>query len=277
MCEETFTPDWLALREPVDHRSRAADLVIPLAEWWESRSSRRVLDLGSGTGSNLRYLAPRLPGEQAWTLVDRDAALLKQATHTIVGVCGIAAGGNGAECVVGELDREGLELVLGADLVTASALLDLVTHEWLEQLVAACLAAGSGALLSLTWDGTMRWDDPDPHDALVAEAVRSHQLQDKGMGSALGPAGGPTAEHAFRTAGYDTRLRPSPWRLGAADTSLARALIDGWEAAASEQRPDDAALIQSWADRRRATTALTPGLDVGHVDLLALPRGLDSP
>jgi len=275
--EETFAPDWLALREPVDHRSRAADLVVPLAEWWESRPSRRVLDLGSGTGSNLRYLAPRLPGEQAWTLVDRDAALLERATHTVVAVRGVAGGDGGAECVVGELDREGLELVLGADLVTASALLDLVTHEWLERLVAACRAARSGALLALTWDGTMTWDDPDPDDALVAEAVRSHQLRDKGMGPALGPAGGPAAERAFRSAGYDTLLRPSPWRLGAADTSLARALIDGWGAAASEQRPDDAALIQSWADRRTATTTLTPGLDVGHVDLLALPLGLDSP
>mgnify|MGYP004266202281 CR=1 FL=1 len=96
----------------------------------------------------------------------------------------------------GELDREGLALVPGADLVTASALLDLVTHEWLERLVAACRAGGSGALLALTWDGTMTWDDPDPDDALVAEAVRSHQLRDKGMGPALGPAAGPAAERA---------------------------------------------------------------------------------
>jgi SAM-dependent methyltransferase len=271
--EETFAQDWLALREPVDHRSRAADLVVPLAEWWESHLSRRVLDLGSGTGSNLRHLAPRLPGEQVWTLVDRDAALLERATHTDVAVRGVG----GVECVVGELDREGLGLVPGADLVTASALLDLVTHEWLERLVAACQAAGSAALLALTWDGTMTWDDPDPDDALVAEAVRSHQLRDKGMGPALGPAAGPAAERAFRAAGYDTRLRPSPWRLGADDASLARALIDGWVAAASKQRPDDAPLIQNWAGRRRATTASTPGLEVGHVDLLALPRGPDTP
>ena len=84
MGEETFTPNWLALREPVDDRSRAADLMAPLAEWWGGRSSRRVLDLGSGTGSNLRYLAPRLPGEQEWTLVDRDAALLDRARGAAV-------------------------------------------------------------------------------------------------------------------------------------------------------------------------------------------------
>ena len=267
MREETFTPDWLALREPVDHRSRAADLVAPLAEWWGPRPSHRVLDLGSGTGSNLRYLAPRLPGKQAWTLVDKDAALLDRATGAAVAVPGVAR----VERVLGELDREGLGLVPGADLVTASALLDLVTHEWLERIVATCRAAGNAALLTLTWDGTMTWDDPDPDDALVAEAVRSHQLRDKGMGPALGAAAAPAAERTFHVAGYDTWLRPSPWHLGASDASLARALIDGWGAAASEQRPEDAPLIRGWAERRRATVAPGFGLVVGHVDLLALP------
>ena len=273
MSEETFTADWLALREPVDHRSRAADLVAPLAEWWGSRPGQRVLDLGGGTGSNLRYLAPRLPREQRWTLVDTDATLLERATGAAVAVPGVAR----VERVTGDLDREGLELVPTADLVTASSLLDLVTHEWLERLVTTCRAAGNAALLTLTWDGAMTWDDTDPDDALVAEAVRSHQRRDKGMGPALGPAAGPAAERAFRAAGYHTRLRPSPWRLGANDASLARALIDGWGAAASEERPEDAPLIRGWAERRRATAALRFGLEVGHVDLLALPPRAAAP
>jgi SAM-dependent methyltransferase len=79
VSDETFTSDWLALREPVDHRSRDADLVASLAKWWRSFPSYRVLDLGSGTGSNLRYLAPRLGEQQEWTLVDRDGALLDRA------------------------------------------------------------------------------------------------------------------------------------------------------------------------------------------------------
>ena len=267
MSEETFTPDWLALREPMDHRSRAADLVTPLADWLESRPSRRVLDLGSGTGSNLRYLAPRLPGEQQWTLVDRDAALLGRATGAAVAVPEVAR----VTQVQGELDPRGLALVPGADLVTASALLDLVTQEWLERLVAACRAAGSAVLLSLTWDGSMTWHDPDPDDALVAEAVRNHQLRDKGMGPALGPAAGAVAERAFRSAGYDTRLRPSPWSLSVDDASLAQALVDGWAAAATEERPAESRLIQDWAERRRATIATQFKLEVGHVDLMALP------
>jgi SAM-dependent methyltransferase len=232
-----------------------------------------VLDLGSGTGSNLRYLAPLLPGEQEWTLLDRDSHLLDRATGVAVAVAGVAR----VERVTGELDREGLELVLGADLVTASALLDLVTHEWLERLAATCWTAGNGVLLALTWDGTITWSAADPDDALVAEAVRDHQLRDKRMGPALGPAAGSAAERAFRAAGYDTRRCASPWRLGPDDASLARVLIDGWEGAAAEQRPADASLIRDWADRRRATLDSHFGLEVGHVDLLALPPGPGAP
>jgi len=267
VSEETFTPDWLALREPMDHRSRSADLVTPLADWLESRPSRRVLDLGSGTGSNLRYLAPRLPGEQQWTLVDRNAALLGRATGAAVAVPEVAR----VTKVSGELDPRGLALVAGADLVTASALIDLVTQEWLERLVAACRTAGNAVLLSLTWDGSMTWHDPDPDDALVAEAVRNHQLRDKGMGPALGPAAGAMAERVFRSAGYDTQLRPSPWSLSVDDASLARALVDGWAATATEERPAESRLIQDWAERRRATIATQFELQVGHVDLMALP------
>ncbi|MGD8498218.1 MAG: class I SAM-dependent methyltransferase, partial [Chromatiales bacterium] len=57
-----FSPDWLALREPLDARARSAALVDRLRAQ-APRGPRRILDLGSGTGSNLRYLAPRLGGE----------------------------------------------------------------------------------------------------------------------------------------------------------------------------------------------------------------------
>ncbi len=134
MGEETSTLDWLALREPVDHRSRAADLVAPLAEWWGSRPVQRVLDLGSGTGSNLRYLAPRLAGEQEWTLVDRDAALLDQATGAAVAVAGVAR----VKCVPGELGAPELDT-----LYHSASLFVLATHyEGYGMVLAEALARG---------------------------------------------------------------------------------------------------------------------------------------
>ena len=276
----TFDPAWLALREPVDHRSRADAALSLLGRAWRDGGWTRIVDLGSGTGSNVRYLAPRLPGIRSWTLVDHDAGLLARAT---------APDGAEAVRVAGDLATAGLDAIgaSNADLVTASALLDLVSKDWLGALVAACRESRRAVLFALSYDGGIQWhpaeDDPRPaddsDDALVRRSVNAHQRRDKGLGPALGPMAGLTAETIFRAAGYRAWLLPSPWRLGPGDAALARALVAGWEAAAVEQLrealpPDSADVdrVRSWAQRRRATIETGRfGLTVGHLDLLALP------
>ena len=261
---ETFEASWLALREPVDQRSRAESLIPALVDWWRSHDGTRILDLGSGTGSNLRYLAPRLGGAQEWTLVDHDAGLLA--------VVELPDPAPTVETVQGDLDGAGLAEVAHADLVTASALLDLVSETWLDRLVTACSSAGAAALFALTYDGLIEWADPDPDDPLVRDAVNAHQLRDKGSGPALGPAAAARAREAFEAAGYRTWLVPSPWRLGPDDARLAEELVMGWMEAASEQAPPEAKRIVAWARRRReALSRPDLALEVGHLDLLALP------
>ena len=271
---ESFDADWLALREPIDHRSRAAAAMPLLEATWRARGWSRVLDLGSGTGSNLRYLAPRLPGGQCWTLVDRDRALLDRVTvpdepHEVVRT-------------VGDLADTGLALVreTGAQLVTCSALLDLVSESWLTALVTACREASCGAHFAMTYDGSIQWlvartgtdHDDDPDDTLVRRAVNSHQRRDKGLGVALGPMASLMAETRFREAGYRVWLFPSPWRIGPDDAALAGSLVDGWTVAAGDECPGDVGRLRAWATRRRATVASGAfGLTVGHLDLLALP------
>ena len=271
MARELFDAEWLALREPVDHRSRPKVVLQLLAPAWRTRGWSRVIDLGSGTGSNLRYLAPRLPGPQQWTLFDHDADLLARATPPdsvpelqVATLTGDLAGGGSA--AVG---------ATGAQLVTASALLDLVSREWLASLIDACRAAAAIALFALTHDGIIEWrvdgapDDPD--DGFIRRTVNDHQRRDKGFGRALGPMAGLHAETLFRGAGYRTWLFQSPWRLGPDDATLVRRLIDGWVAAAIEQT-DEPDRVRAWADRRRATVAGGQfTLTVGHADLLALP------
>lgn len=281
-----FEGDWLALREPVDHRSRASELLPPLIRAWRGRGWRRIADLGSGTGSNLRYLAPRLPRPQSWVLVDHDEALLDQVV--------IPPEVDGAERVRGDLAHEGIEALRGVHLVTGAALLDLVSEEWLERVVQVCAAQECGALFTTVYDGTIAWmpesarardsardvgAPPDvgegpADDAWVRSLVNAHQTRDKGLGPALGPHAAQDARARFEAAGYRTWLVPSPWRLDAADETLALALLDGWAAAALEERPSAADRIRRWVERGRAR--LREGravLTVGHLDLLALPGG----
>ena len=265
---ETFSPGWLALRETADHRARAADLLPPLCAAWRAAGWRRVLDLGSGAGSNLRYLAPRLPDGQDWTLLDHDADLLARAAAA-------AEPRQQVTCVRGDLAHEGLAAVADAHLVTCSALLDLVTADWLRRLARACRAASCGVLLALTYDGTMHWEADAVDDELIRRLVNAHQRRKQHPEPALGPDAAPAAEALLAAEGYRTWRSPSPWRLGPADAALARELVAGWERASLEMavEPEEATSVRAWAAHRRRTIAGSRfRLVVGHQDLLALPR-----
>jgi hypothetical protein len=250
------------------------------------------VDLGSGTGSNLRFLAPRLAraaGEAdplPWVLVDHDAALLAEAASLASSSASAVSQASASpdsvrplppvETVVGDLAAEGIEAVAGAQLVTASALLDLVSEAWVERLVEACRTHGAAALFGLSYDGRVTWTPAHPLDAEVRSAVNAHQHQDKGLGGALGPDATEHTARCFREAGFSVRRAASPWVLGPGDAPLIRPLVEGWVAAAVEARPDREAAFRAWG---RDRLALLEGggtftLEVGHEDLLALPPAL---
>src|SRR5436190_19233194 len=161
---------WLALRESADFAARSARLADATAQRLASRDPVRVVDLGTGTGSNLRYLIDRLPPRQEWLLVDRDARLLTElgermrawATPRGYEVCrdgdALIVRREGRECRIETREKDlGVlgddEIVRGRHLVTASALLDLVSEEWLRTLAAHCRAHRCAALFALTYNG----------------------------------------------------------------------------------------------------------------------------
>jgi hypothetical protein len=237
--------EWLALREPADAAARARELVelLPASDRWV------IHDLGSGTGAMGRWLAPQLDGPQHWVLHDRDAELLSLADVPATTV----------ETRRSDVTRLGAGDLAGATLVTASALLDVLTGDELGRLVAACAGAGCPALLTLSVTGRVELAPEDPLDRRVAAAFNAHQRRN----DLLGPDAGAVAAEAFRRSGADVISRPSRWRLGAAHAGLAAAWFTGWVDAACEQDPE----LEVGAYRRRRPAHVT----VGHVDLLALP------
>ncbi|HSG48593.1 MAG TPA: class I SAM-dependent methyltransferase [Longimicrobiales bacterium] len=262
---DLFDAGWLSLREPADHRSRHEPFATRLDEEGRARGWREVVDLGGGTGSNVRWLSPRLSWARQWTVVDHDPALLARVRPPAAGAL---------RTLRGDLSREGLAAAQHAHLVTASALLDLASREWVQALAEVCAAAGCGLLFALSYDGEIRLTgEADPDDGLVTEAVNRHQLGEKGMGTALGPGATAAAVAALTAGGYRCLTAPSPWVLaGAGDAALARALMEGWVEAAEEIHPRASGRLRGWLDRRVAAfRAGALGIRVGHTDLLALP------
>jgi hypothetical protein len=262
---------WLDLREPADAAARARDLVEHVRGHLPATSCVVIHDLASGTGSMGRWLAPLLPGPQRWILHDLDADLLRVAAAELPGPS--AAGAS----VVIETRRSDVTRLLSDDLfdatlITASALLDLLTRDELAGLIDLCAKAGCPVLLSLSVVGRVDLAPADPLDSRVAAAFDAHQRRMTARGRLLGPDAVAAAVEGFRRLGAEVLVRPTPWRLGAAEADLAAEWLTGWIRAACEQSVDLASDIGSYARRRLAEArAGTLVVTVGHADLLVLP------
>jgi hypothetical protein len=261
--------DWLALREHADAAARSAELVEALRDRLPAAGAV-VHDLGCGTGSMARWLAPRLSGPCQWVLHDRDAELLHHAAAYPPGTSPGAA--PGVELRRDDITRLDPQDLAGASLLTASAVLDMFTGAELDRFVAACAGAGCPVLLTLSVVGLVEIDPGDPLDLEVQEAFNDHQRRRLADAPLLGPDAAPAAVDGFRRRGLSVEVRPSPWRLGPDQADLALAWFAGWVGAAREQVPELAGPLEKYTARRRAELASgTATVMVHHVDLLALP------
>ena len=280
-----FSAEWLRLREPADHRARDRSLMQEVARLFENNQAIRIVDLGSGLGSNLRALSPCLGRSQSWRLLDHDATLLTAARAELCAWSGIADQGGDLA-----LERNGCHLTVrteeidlvhhaerivdgGPDLVTAAALFDLVSPAWIDALADLVARRRVPLYAALTYDGLDRGDPSHPLDGIMLKALHAHQHRDKGFGPAAGPDAVHVLKEAFAARGYRVRVAPSPWTLGDADAAMLTMLGEGVASAVTETGLVAAADIESWR-RFHMPDGVWRGVTwtVGHADLLAVPQ-----
>jgi Methyltransferase domain len=262
-----FAAEWLALRERFDLRARSPGVLDAVGNLLGSRASVRIADLACGAGSTVRALHARLPARQHWTLVDDDSRLLAFARHAVPG------GNIELNAVQLDLSRD----LAGAfetprDLITMSALLDLVSDAWLQGLLREVTARAVPVYAALTYDGRTDLSPADPCDAPIITAFNAHQGTDKGFGPALGPAAASAAIAGFESAGYAVVSGTSDWVIGPDDRVMQLELLQGWSSAAREMKMLSDSDIADWLARR--TDLVRDGrssMRVGHLDFLASP------
>ena len=132
----------------------------------------------------------------------------------------------------GDITRLTAADLAGAALVTASALLDMLTARRVERIVAACAGAGCPALLTLSVSAGS--SSPRP----IRSTPRSRGVQRPPAPHRRRPA--PARPGRGRRRGRRVRagtaprraVRPSPWRLGPDQAELVSEWFAGWLAAA---------------------------------------------
>jgi hypothetical protein len=262
-----FAAEWLALREPFDLRARNPHVLDAVCALLGSRPSVRISDFACGAGSTVRALHSRVAARQHWNLIDNDPRLLTIARNAVLG------GSSELDAIQLDLSND-LEAAFNipADLITMSALLDLVSEAWLQELLRNVVARALPVYAALIYDGRIDLSPADPADDAVISAFNAHQGTDKGFGAALGPAAATAAIAGFESSGYKVVSGNSDWVIGTDHRTMQVELFEGWTRAAREMRTLEDAEVAGWLGRR--TKLVSDGLSstrVGHVDLLALP------
>ncbi len=261
-----YSSTWLELREAADAEARAVDLAEHVRRY--TGKPLVIHDLGCGTGSMARWLSPRLPTPQRWMLHDRDPDLLEVAAESLL------SDGVKAETRLGDLTTLTAADLTGASLVTASALLDILTFDEIDGLARAVTTAGCPALLTLTVIGRVDLTPWEPMDNVLCDGFNDHL--GGGARRPLGSRAADAAAEAFRRHGATVLVRETPWRLGADHSELIAEWLRGFVPAAAAQLPDTGAdldpVIDAYLDRRLAQAAAGElRVTVEHLDLLAVP------
>lgn len=263
-------PDWLAARVAADGAARAATVstLLPelsryLIEAAGPGGTVQIIDLGAGTGANQRWLAPRLPIQQRWLHLDHNPVIsrsLPLAAETEIVDESVEA--------LGELltrssgDRQ---------LVSCSALLDVLTTEQIQAVCRAVIVNRVPAFFSLTVTGGLRLSPADAHDQLLLAAFNDHQRR----AGRAGPEATTLTVNLLRAAEFTVTTQETPWRL-TAESGLAFVdqMLEERLAAAVAQDPALARTAAAWLELRRAQ--LAAGLlriELDHCDILGLPGG----
>ena len=281
---ERFSADWLALREPFDAAARSVGLAERLASVLPARPV--LLDLGAGSGSLFRWLAPIIGWAQVWVLVDADEDLLLRAYDDIACWAGergwtvtqgqrallVHAPGGAWRVEAGRVDLATEPAALpreGVDAVVCSALLDLVSAAWLARLVAALRTP---LLACLSVDGRDAFLPGHPRDPCVRAGFYRDQGADKGFGPALGSHAPAVLQAMLAARGFGVASAPSDWRIPAAALAMLRELVPGHAEAAARAFPARRRAIDAWRNARmQQAVAGRLAIRIGHRDSLGLP------
>lgn len=267
-------PTWLDLRAPYDDAARQdsihlVDRVATVVQTKLEHPAQSVIavDIGAGTGNSARWfdqhLGARLPDTiLRWVLIDTDQRALELAKSILPGAKTVVGSITQLSQIVTELrDEPGYG---GPLVITASAVLDVLTRQDIEAIVTTIVQHSACGLFLLSINGDWRITPADPADEFITDTFGEHQQRH----AKLGAAGATALMAAARQAGLAVRSHVTAWRMAAPqDEQMLVRFLRERVAAVIEQRPQQTALATAWLQRRMAQVAEGLSIKVDHLDV----------
>ena len=245
MTAETFavTPGLARLREPADAAARSVALVGHAASAPAADGAVGVHDLGCGTGSMARWLAPLLPAPSDWVLHDRDADLLAVA---------VAIPATPTDAPQSQTRSDDITRLPDDELDDASLLtpphFSTCSPDGAERFVGSLRACEVPRAHQLSVTGRVELVPAGPLDPRIQSpsTPTSAGASRRGL---LGPDASTAPPRSSPTRPLRHRAQ-SPWHSRRTSAALISAWLTGWVGAAVEQDPDLAEAATAYLQRR---------------------------
>jgi len=291
-----LTPDWLAQRFRFDMASRSKQLERQFLQNLPSKTSLRLVDLGSGTGANFFYLANKIPHEQHWILVDHSKQLLAELPENFrrfascsdqntltTWLSRLHSGDIRFEVVEGDFYQIASKLFDNTfDAITANAVFDLSSLGQFRQLIETISASASceaQLYFTLHLNRELKFRPNHPLDDAVRDAYHQHMARPQQFGNAMGADAAEQMKQVLITRSRKVEATASPWQIPQKQKTFFRHNLDFMRSAllGSESSPALKEDFKAWFALRYQQLSEKPPLDqleffIGHEDILAQIR-----
>ena len=180
-----FENSWLFQREKIDNMSKNLFLIKKINNSLKNYDQIRIIDLGTGTGSNFRFLSKKIKYKnQSWTLMDISKNSLNAAKKNVTTNDKIKKIIIKHDDIIKNIQQNNFT---NYDLVTGSAFLDIMPHEWFKKFYLKNINTKI-VYFSINYDGYFKFYPKHRMDKKFLQLFNSDQKSKKNNKTkAVGP------------------------------------------------------------------------------------------
>ena len=286
--ETNFSIQWLEDRFPFDIAARNKTVENACLHYCQNKETLRIVDIGSGTGSNGLYFFEKFPQTQEWTFIELNKELLEAAFARIKTWADEKGYPSSRDGLAMQLELPGREVQIKGlntsflelqkvidlhqvDLVTAGAVFDLLTQEMFQSITDQLIFHQVGLLATLNFTD-QRFQPSLSGDEQYIRLYKEHMLRPQAFGQSMGPDCYEQMTRYYEKSELDWVGGKSEWEIGPGDTTMHVHVLNFMENSVPEMLTDELDDFGEWiAKKKQLVHAQQLSTYVSHYDIFVKP------